>query len=291
MWRWAQAVQFGGGSERSGAFVLPTTHGWDGPLINFIKRQEGVKPGSSLSERRGNIMEVGSCEILQGSDSTCLAGSCSEGGFSSCRASSRAWMLPSLPKLPGEGREEGWYRWSKFLIHLWVFLHRINYFGISFILPRKHHIAKATQSSSYPPGQQEIDFTRGTLFYQQHYWKLGRVEGPFPLFNPVCLSCFLSAERTSFLPPQRFSFKPTRTSCVDVQGQMISWSTLVLIKPNLSWQGRAAWTSIRLSTATPSSAVMSKLCNLGFDRLWGFSQWFLTSPLVPLTFQWPQYEH
>lgn len=165
----------------------------------------------------------------------------------------------------------------------------MNYFGISSALPRKHHITKATQSSSYPSGQQEVDSTKGTLFYQQYYWKLGRLEGPFSLFSPV--SCFLPLENSSFLPPQRFPSKPTRTSCVDLQGQMISWNTLVLIKPNLSWQGRAAWTSIRFSTATPSSAVMSKLCNLGFDRLWGFSQWFLMSPLVPLTFQWPQYEH
>lgn len=44
----------------------------------------------------------------------------------------------------------------------------MNYFGIRSILERKHHKAKATQSNSYPPGQQEIDSTRGTLFYWQH---------------------------------------------------------------------------------------------------------------------------
>lgn len=57
---------------------------------------------------------------------------------------------------------------------------------------------------------------------------------------------------------------------MDLQGQMTYWNLLVLIKANLSWQDRTAWTAIRFSTATLSSTVMSKLCNLGFDRLWGF---------------------
>lgn len=202
---------------------------------------------------------------------------------------SRSWLFPSLPKLPARRQRRGAVRVKPLpvLNSPLISLCRRKYFGVSSILSRKHCMAKATQSNSYPTGQQVIDPTGGeNLSYQEHEWKLGTVEGLFSLgffFPPP--------ETASFLLPQRFFFKPTRTSCVDLQGQMISWDILVLIKPNLSWQDRAARTAIRFSAATLSSTVMSKLCNLGFDRLWGFSQWFLTSLLVPLTFQWPQYEH
>lgn len=234
-------------------------------------------------------MEEGSCEILQGTDSTWLAGAAVREDLSMLQGHLMGLDVALIAKNPWRRQSRGMVQMKPVFNPPLSFL-TMNYFGIGSTRPGKHHQAKAAQSSSFPPGA-EIDSTRGTLFYWQHYWKLGRVESPFSLFNPVCLSCFLPPEGTSFLPPQRFTFKPTRTSCVDLQGQMIPWDTLVLIKPNLSWQGRAAWTSIRFSPATPSSAVMSKLCNLGFDRLWGFSLWFLMSQLVPLTFQWPQYEH
>lgn len=92
--------------------------------------------------------------------------------------------------------------------------------------------------------------------------------GSFFHFNPVCVSQVFPS-RNGFLLPQRLFFKPARTSCMDLQGQRISWNTLVLIKSNLSWQDRAAWTALRFCTAILSSKVMSKWCNLDLNRLWG----------------------
>lgn len=50
-----------------------------------------------------------------------------------------------------------------------------------------------------------------------------------PILYPASLLFFFPPQTFSFLLPHRFFFKPIRASCVDLQGQMISWKTLVLI--------------------------------------------------------------
>lgn len=84
---------------------------------------------------------------------------------------SRSWLFPSLPKLPARRQRRGVVR-MKLLPVLnspLISLCRRNYFGVGSILSRKHCMAKATQSDSYPMGQQVIDPTGGeNLSYQEH---------------------------------------------------------------------------------------------------------------------------
>lgn len=113
-------------------------------------------------------MEEGSSEILQGTDPTWLAGAAVREGLCMLQGHPMGLGAALIAKTPWRRQKKGMVQMKPVFNPPLSFL-TMNYFGISSTHPGKHHKAKATQSSSYPPGQQEIDSTRATLCYWQDY--------------------------------------------------------------------------------------------------------------------------